>query len=90
MPIDAPESTDKNNSKEEQYSIVRDRSRRDIRPLQRYVDLIAYTLSVTKKKPMELVNLLHIQTLFIVIILLSGWLRWMKKINFSTEMKFGF
>ncbi|XP_027174167.1 LRR receptor kinase SERK2-like [Coffea eugenioides] len=36
MPVDAPESTVEDSSEEEEYSIARDRQRRDIRPPQRY------------------------------------------------------
>ncbi|XP_027171701.1 uncharacterized protein LOC113771304 [Coffea eugenioides] len=47
--VDASESTDENNSEEEKYSIARDRPRRDIRPPQRYANLVAYALSVVEE-----------------------------------------
>ena len=49
MLVNASESTDETNSNEEQYFIAKNRSRRDIRPPQRYVDLVAYALSVAEK-----------------------------------------
>ena len=49
MLIDGPESTDKDDLEEEQYSIAKDRPLRNIRPPQRYVNLVAYTLSVIKE-----------------------------------------
>ncbi|XP_071906234.1 uncharacterized protein [Coffea arabica] len=49
VPIDASESTDENNSEEEEYFITRDRPRRDIRPPQRYANLIAYALSIAEE-----------------------------------------
>ena len=47
--VDAYESTDKNNLEKKEYSIAKDRSRRDIRPPQRYANLIEYALFVAKK-----------------------------------------
>ena len=49
MLVNASESTDETNSDKEQYFIAKNRSRRDIRPPQRYVDLVAYALSVAEK-----------------------------------------
>ncbi|URE17157.1 KH domain-containing protein [Musa troglodytarum] len=49
MQVDSPESTDKDDPEEEQYSIAKDRPRRNIRPPQRYINLIAYALSVTEE-----------------------------------------
>ena len=48
-PVDGPESTNKDDPKEEQYSIAKDRPRRDIRPPQRYANLVAYALSVAEE-----------------------------------------
>ena len=50
MSIDALDSTNENNSeKEEQYYIAKYRLRRNIRPLQRYSDLLGYTLYVAEE-----------------------------------------
>ena len=49
IPVDGPESTDEYNPEEEQYSIAKDRPRRDIRPPQRYANLVAYALSVAEE-----------------------------------------
>ncbi|URE00942.1 Nodulation protein [Musa troglodytarum] len=49
MPVDGPESTDKDDPEEERYSIAKDRPRRDIRPPQRYANLVAYALSVAEE-----------------------------------------
>ncbi|XP_027184229.1 codeine O-demethylase-like [Coffea eugenioides] len=48
-PVDAPESTVEDSSEKEEYSIARNRTRRDIRPPQRYANLVAYALSVAEK-----------------------------------------
>ena len=47
--VDVSESSDENNSEEKEYSIARDRLRRNIRPLQRYANLLAYALSVVEE-----------------------------------------
>jgi len=49
MPVDSPESINEDNSEEPQYSIANDRPRRDIRPPQRYADMVAYALSVAEE-----------------------------------------
>ena len=49
MPVNVLESTDENNPKEKQYSIVKQRLRRDIRPPQKYIDLVVCALSVAKE-----------------------------------------
>ncbi|MCQ7691360.1 DDE-type integrase/transposase/recombinase, partial [Salmonella enterica] len=49
MPVDGPESTDEDDPEEEQYSIAKDRPRRNIRPPQRYANLVAYALSVAEE-----------------------------------------
>ena len=49
MPVGGPESTDADDPEEEQYSIAKDRPRRDIRPPQRYANLVAYALSVAEE-----------------------------------------
>ena len=49
MLVDGPESTDKDDLEEEQYSIAKDRSRRNIRPPQRYANLVTYALSVVEE-----------------------------------------
>ncbi|XP_071913996.1 uncharacterized protein [Coffea arabica] len=48
-PVDASESTVENNSEEEEYFTARNRTRRDIRPPQRYANLVAYALSVAEE-----------------------------------------
>ena len=47
--VDGPESTDADDPEEEQYSIAKDRPRRNIRPPQRYTNLVAYALSVAEE-----------------------------------------
>ena len=49
MPVDGPESTDAVAPEEEQYSIAKDRPWRNIRPPQRYANLVAYALSVAEE-----------------------------------------
>ena len=61
--IDTFESTDKNNSEEEEYSIAKDRPRRDIRPPQKYVNFVAYVMSVTDTNPPQKYELVSHQTL---------------------------
>ena len=58
MQVDISESTYENNPKEEQYFIAKNKSR-DIRLPQRYVDLIAYILSVVEETD-GVGDLLHI------------------------------
>ena len=49
MLVDGPESTDEDDLEEEQYSMAKDRPQRDIRPPQRYANLVGYALSVVEE-----------------------------------------